>query len=400
MQFLGKDRDYVLNQWGPAPSTATTDGREILSYPQGRIFLSNGVVTNVAVAISAPRKQYTSNTYQQTQRTPTTIPPRLPPNPVQTAPVNSVPSPLGAASTSTAVQYPAPRPNIQPPVPVRVTPPAQNGSAPNDGIGGHLLTLVLVIIVVTAAIAAYRGRSKYNDDARFARARSVTPQPFSQSWKSDTATPPPYTPPPPVPSQPTPPSRAPSQPTPPPLRTHLDAELLDVLDWRLVEELTAQYFRKKGFRAELTGKGSDGGVDVYLYNSGEGRPSAYVQCKAWGSRQIGVEPVRALFGVMAADKIPKGYFVCTGEYSTDAQTFAEANALELISGARLVSLFNQLPETDRTRILSAITKGDYTTPSCPKCESKMVTKDLSGRAQWCCPRYPKCRSKPIAVRKR
>ncbi len=380
MQFMGKDKAYVLNQWGPPPSTATTDGREILSYPQGRIILSNGVVTDVAVAISTTRGRNTYNTYQQTQRIPTAIPPRLTPNPAQTAPVNSVPPSAPVPSASTAVQYPAPRPTSQPPAAVRATPPSQTENTSQDGIGGHLFTFALIIIIVPAAIAAYRGRSKYREDGRFPPARPVTRPPFPTSSKSDSA--------------------PPSPRTPPPPRTHLDAELLDVLDWRLVEELTAQYFRQKGFRAELTGKGADGGVDVYLYIAGEGRPSAYVQCKAWGSRQVGVEPVRALFGVMAADRIQKGYFVSTGEYSTDARTFAETNELELISGARLVTLFNQLPEADRTRILSAITNGDYTTPSCPKCESKMVIKELSGRDNWCCPIYPKCRSKPIAVRKR
>jgi restriction system protein len=185
-----------------------------------------------------------------------------------------------------------------------------------------------------------------------------------------------------------------------PQRTHLDTQLLDELDWLLFEELTAEYFRLDGFRADLSRMGSDGGVDIYLHRMGEPRPFAYVQCKAWGSRQIGVEPMRALYGVMAAAGIKEGYFVCIGEFSTDARAFAEANKIQMITGDLFISRFNRFPETDRVRVLTRITQGDYTTPSCAKCGTKMKTKDFSGRGHWCCPRYPKCRSKPIAVRQR
>ena len=105
-------------------------------------------------------------------------------------------------------------------------------------------------------------------------------------------------------------------------------------------------------------------VDIYLYKPSEGRPYTYVQYKAWGSRKVGVEPVRA-FRVMAADKIPKGYFVCTGEYSSDARTFGENNALDLITGAKLVSVFNELHEAFCARNLIDITKEDYPTLGCP-----------------------------------
>ena len=186
----------------------------------------------------------------------------------------------------------------------------------------------------------------------------------------------------------------------PTFHTQLTAKLLDEMDWLLFEDLTAEYFRQEGYRADLTRMGADGGVDIYLHRAGEQRPFAYVQCKAWFSKQVGVEPMRALFGVMAAAGIKEGHFACTGEFSSDARAFAQQNNIQLITGELLIARFNRLPESECVRILSRITQGDYTTPSCPKCGTKMVIKDFSGRANWCCPRYPKCRSKPIAVRQR
>ena len=185
-----------------------------------------------------------------------------------------------------------------------------------------------------------------------------------------------------------------------PVRTQLDAKLLDELDWLLFEDLTAEYFRQEGYRADLSRMGADGGVDIYLHRAGEPRPFAYVQCKAWGSQFIGVEPMRALYGVMASAGIKDGYFVCIGEFSSDARSFAQANNIQLITGELFIARFNRFAEAERTRILTRITQGDYTTPSCAKCGTKMVVKDFSGRGNWCCPRYPKCRAKPIAVRKK
>ena len=184
-------------------------------------------------------------------------------------------------------------------------------------------------------------------------------------------------------------------------QSQLPAELtyvnLQTLEWRRIEELTAYIFSAEGWRAEMTSDGFDGGIDIKLNRKDSPSRRAYVQCKAW-SNQIGVKPVRELYGVMAADSVTEGYFVATGSFTADARAFAAGKTLHLVGGSELISRFTRLSVTDRARILEHVFRGDFSTPSCPQCSSKMVLK--GGPEQfWACPRFPVCRSQPIHRRK-
>lgn len=171
----------------------------------------------------------------------------------------------------------------------------------------------------------------------------------------------------------------------------ITSDLLTELEWRRFEILVTAYFRKTGFMAERNRVGADGGVDIILTRPGEPAPCACVQCKAWKTYKVGVKPVRELLGVMAADKIPEGYFVASGEYTFEALNFAQGKPLTLISGRQLLDMLGQLPETDRADILKEVTVGDYTTPTCPRCDIKMVERRGSNGIFWGCRNYPRCR---------
>jgi len=382
MQFIGKDRSYVMNQWGPANSVAYAGEREILTYPKGRIFLTKGIVVEVGAPLPSvsgagklPRSSPAYSPSSQTRSAPSAAP---------AVPSRPTPAVIVAAPNQSAVfTPPAPTPspqrpsyNSQPPPPV----------APADPVGSTIKTFLKIagvsgligVLLLAAKFWAPRQIIWHHDIFSPTVAFPIA----AKTVKTDSGA-------------------FSSPPNPPPLLVlQLTPALLDEIDWLLFEDLTADYFRLEGYQAEHTRMGADGGVDVYLHRDNNPRPFAYVQCKAWGSRQIGVEPMRALFGVMAAAGIQEGYFVCIGEFSTDALSFARANNIHAITGDIFIDRFNYFPESERTRILTRITQGDYKTPSCAKCGTKMVTKDFSGRDHWCCPRYPKCRSKPIAVRKK
>lgn len=184
-------------------------------------------------------------------------------------------------------------------------------------------------------------------------------------------------------------------PEAPPL-THLTADLIRELEWKRLELLVSLYFNATGLRAECTRIGADGGIDVVLYQPGEERPSSYVQCKAWGSEFVGVTLMRELFGVMAADKVAQGVFVTTSDFTPDARAFGTTNKITLITTRDLVDRFGKLPTDVRGRILGEVTAGDYTTPTCPACDRKMIWKEKP--RFWACPKYPACRSKPIYPR--
>jgi restriction system protein len=166
--------------------------------------------------------------------------------------------------------------------------------------------------------------------------------------------------------------------------TELSYELLDRLEWKRLELITELYFRQTGVRAECTCIGPDGGIDVQLYRPGEKRPFCFVQCKAmlW---KVDVKLMRELKGVMASAMVSEGVFITTGRYSRDALEFAAKNNIRAIDGRGFVALFNQLPREARVEVLSKVTAGDYTTPTCSRCDIKMVLKE-SIPPVWSCRR--------------
>jgi restriction system protein len=164
-------------------------------------------------------------------------------------------------------------------------------------------------------------------------------------------------------------------------------ELLDSLEWRRFEELVTWYFQKTGFRAERSRVGADGGVDIHLFRQNEERPFAYAQCKAWHAYTVGVKPVRELIGVLAHDRIGVGYFVTTGDFTAEAVAFSQGQPLKLVTGDYLLERLNSLPESDRVELLRDVTQGDYTTPTCPRCDIKMVLRHGPTGDFWGCPNF-------------
>jgi restriction system protein len=173
------------------------------------------------------------------------------------------------------------------------------------------------------------------------------------------------------------------------------------VSWREFELLVGEAFRLQGYQVtETGGSGPDGGVDLRLRR---GKETFLVQCKQWRAARVGVEVVRQLYGVMAAEGATGGFVVTSGRYSPDAQGFASGRNIELVDGTRLHGLLQQAraSRTDKraetapsSRPGGVPTKGEA--PSCPKCSSAMVLRTArkgpnTGGEFWGCTRYPACR---------
>ena len=165
------------------------------------------------------------------------------------------------------------------------------------------------------------------------------------------------------------------------------------MEWKRFEDLCLAFYRAKGIRAESTPLGPDGGVDVRLYqdDADPQRCTAIVQCKAWGERSVGVKLIRELRGVMAHEGVDKGFFMAPGRYTEEARTFAAANRITLLDGRQLLSMLQRLPAEVSRNLLAAATTGDWTTPSCPSCGTKMVARESARGAYWRCVTFPKCK---------
>lgn len=172
-------------------------------------------------------------------------------------------------------------------------------------------------------------------------------------------------------------------------------ELLRDLEWKRFEDVCQRFYASKGIKSETTPLGTDGGIDIRLYQDDTGKPISIVQCKAWGERQVGIKPVRELLGVMAHEKIEKAFFMASGGFTDEAKQFAQANRINLITGEMLLAMIQRLPEADQQALLAFATDGDYRIPTCPTCGIKMRhVPGTSGRPDfWGCQNYPRCRQK-------
>lgn len=153
------------------------------------------------------------------------------------------------------------------------------------------------------------------------------------------------------------------------------------------------FYRIKGIRADTTALGADGGVDIRLFQDDPdpGRCTAIVQCKAW-SQAVGVKPIRELRGVMAHQGVDKGFFMAPNGFTNDAHTFAAESRITLIDGRLFLAMLERLPEPSSAELLALATEGDWTTPTCPGCDARMVARNGKRGPFWRCSNYPRCQS--------
>lgn len=177
--------------------------------------------------------------------------------------------------------------------------------------------------------------------------------------------------------------------------TEWSIELIRDIEWKRFEDVCQQFYETKGIRSETTALGPDGGIDIRLYQDDSGAATSIVQCKAWGDRFVGVGPVRELLGVMTHEKIGKAFFMTSGSYSDDAKEVAKHNRITLIDGNMLLMMFKRLPPKEQQELLLFAVAGDYKTPTCPTCGTKMKhVRSTKGWSDfWGCSGYPRCQAK-------
>jgi restriction system protein len=189
-----------------------------------------------------------------------------------------------------------------------------------------------------------------------------------------------------------------------------DANVLEGMSWREFEMLIGEGFRLQGFQVtELGGNGPDGGVDLVLRKGSE---KFFVQCKQWKAFTVGVQTVRELYGVMAAEHATGGFIVTSGRFSEDAIEFARGRNVTLMDGPKAVALIKQARKRStaasphppiRPPAEPNTTATVDAPPKCPACSRTMVLRSAkrgqnAGSSFWGCSGYPGCRgTRPTAV---
>jgi restriction system protein len=168
-------------------------------------------------------------------------------------------------------------------------------------------------------------------------------------------------------------------------------EVLRTLEWKRFEMLATKFFQTTGIRAEMASCGADGGIDIKLFGADPGMPVAIVQCKAWNAYSVGVKEIREFLGVMTHEKVGRGVFMTTGEYTKEAMKFSESHPIELLDGAGLIKKISELPGAEQEALLRYAFQGDYSTPTCASCGIKMTRRNSKRGAFWGCLNFPRCR---------
>ncbi len=97
------------------------------------------------------------------------------------------------------------------------------------------------------------------------------------------------------------------------------------LDPLRFEELVAELLFRDGMEVELTERSGDGGRDILAWTTTDiGQQLYLVECKRYNEENpVGVSIVRALYGVVEAEKATGGIIVTTSEFTKGATNFAK-----------------------------------------------------------------------------
>lgn len=176
----------------------------------------------------------------------------------------------------------------------------------------------------------------------------------------------------------------------------MDINALRQLTWGEFEILVGDYFIREGFVIQEQGGKA---VDFVLEKDGRRH---LVQCKHWRAKKITEAEVQDLFRHMAAVNAGSAYMLTIGGYTRQAIAFASGKRIELVNGAGLAQLIEEvqqdLSEITQSR-LDVVRDADRTQPRrvviCPRCGRAMSRREekATGRSFYGCSRYPACKGR-------
>jgi restriction system protein len=90
------------------------------------------------------------------------------------------------------------------------------------------------------------------------------------------------------------------------------------------EELVTEIWMRLGYEVELTARTRDGGRDVVAVRRGEAELRFLIECKRYApDNKVGVQVVRALFGVLHDEQANKAIVATTASFTKGAIEFVE-----------------------------------------------------------------------------
>jgi restriction system protein len=104
-------------------------------------------------------------------------------------------------------------------------------------------------------------------------------------------------------------------------------EEVEKIHWRQFEFLTGEYFRRHGYRVEITPPRGDGGIDVIAkrVNEVSGPDLVLIQCRRYAKdHPLTPDEIRAFWAVVDENDATKGLIVTTSRITEGGQRFINA----------------------------------------------------------------------------
>jgi HJR/Mrr/RecB family endonuclease len=191
------------------------------------------------------------------------------------------------------------------------------------------------------------------------------------------------------------------------------------------EDAIAEMYRKLGYMVKQTPYTNDFGKDAIVTKDGG---KYVVECKRFGKgNNVGRPHLQKFFAAMKEEKVEKGFFVTTSDFSTAAIEYGRNNNIELIDSKKLLCYMNQafsisgdedtvrdmcpqcgeivnfsISKMEKEKQCSnghAVINNIKESPCypadeilCNKCGRKMLLKVGSHGKFWACEGYPACRN--------
>ena len=170
---------------------------------------------------------------------------------------------------------------------------------------------------------------------------------------------------------------------------------LRALELKRFEDLLAAYVRVLGYHVRVTRRAPDGSGELLVSNAAH-TPVLVVHLRSWTVFRVGEQAMDELRAALAEHRVNAGAFFTAGTFTDEARSVGQRRGYDLVDGDEMIARFNQLAPAQFCELLYHATRGDYTTPSCPSCGTKMVLHAVPGSDTrvddfWHCRNHPTCR---------
>ena len=137
--------------------------------------------------------------------------------------------------------------------------------------------------------------------------------------------------------------------------SYWSVDLLQAMDWKLFEELCAEVFRRRGYEAQTTQIGPDGGIDIIAHKPGEGADeTTAVQCKRYHKRSVQLKEVREFWAAGKRAGHQKLVFITSSDFNERSRAeFSEDPILKLVDGQALLGVIENLGQMPKVNCYSS-----------------------------------------------